>query len=133
MEPGVGLEPTTPFLTHRPEEGSGGALQDIEDRTLRTSENRDDPAVSSSYGPNAAQEVSGPKKVHDEIAQVVAARRQQLGISRRELAERIGTSHTVIARIESGRHAPNVKTLERIAAGLDMHLLLSFEDRPRAD
>jgi ribosome-binding protein aMBF1 (putative translation factor) len=94
---------------------------------LRTSEDPDEPAVSISYGPNAAQEVSGAKKVHLEIARVIASRRVELRISQRELAERVGTSHTVIGRIESGRHAPNIRTLERLANALGLRLVIGLE------
>jgi DNA-binding XRE family transcriptional regulator len=120
-----------PLPYHRPKEGSSGAVEDVEDRTLRTSEDVDDPAVSSSYGPNAAQELGGAKKVHPNIAHVVASRRRELGLSQRELAERAGTSHTVIGRIESGRHAPNIRTFERLADALGLCLVIGFDEGPR--
>src|SRR2546428_9362844 len=44
-----------PLPYHRPKGGSSGAHQDIEGRTLRASEDSDDLAVSTSYGPKAAR------------------------------------------------------------------------------
>ncbi len=52
------------------------------------------------------------------IAKLVAARRETLGLSQRELAKRAGISHTVISRIEGGEHSPSPKTLERLAEAL---------------
>ena len=52
------------------------------------------------------------------IAKLVAARRETLGLSQRELAKRAGISHTVISRIEGGEHSPSPKTLERLADAL---------------
>jgi DNA-binding XRE family transcriptional regulator len=52
------------------------------------------------------------------IAKLVAARREALGLSQRELAKRAGISHTVISRIEGGEHSPSPKTLERLAEAL---------------
>jgi ribosome-binding protein aMBF1 (putative translation factor) len=49
------------------------------------------------------------------IAKLVSSRREELGLSQRELAKRAGLSHTVISRIESGEHSPSRKTLERLA------------------
>lgn len=49
------------------------------------------------------------------IAKLVYSRREELGLSQRELAKRAGLSHTVISRIESGEHSPSRKTLERLA------------------
>jgi transcriptional regulator with XRE-family HTH domain len=40
---------------------------------------------------------------------------------------RVGTSHTVIGRIESGQHTLNVKTFERLADALNMRLLIRLE------
>jgi DNA-binding XRE family transcriptional regulator len=52
------------------------------------------------------------------IAKLVAARREALGLSQRELGKRAGISHTVISRIEGGEHSPSPKTLERLAEAL---------------
>src|SRR5690349_14955464 len=52
---------------------------------------------------------------YEGIARIVIARRQKLGLTQLELAERVGTNHSVISRIESGQHPTSVTTLRRLA------------------
>jgi ribosome-binding protein aMBF1 (putative translation factor) len=66
----------------------------------------------------------------EAIARVVIMRRGELGLSQRELAERMGTSHSAISRIESGQHQTSVETLKRIAEALELRLLIGFERGP---
>jgi predicted transcriptional regulator len=63
------------------------------------------------------------------IAQDVAERRQERGLSQRELAELVGTTQSAIARLERGGRPPRIDTLLRIADALDCDL--SVELRPR--
>jgi len=67
----------------------------------------------------------------EQIARSVIVLRAKLGISQQELASRIGTSHSAISRLESGRHKTSVATLQRIAEALDTRLVVSFEPLPR--
>lgn len=64
-----------------------------------------------------------------QIADDVAARRQDLGLSQRELAGLTGTTQSAIARLERGGRPPRIDTLLRIADALDCDL--SVELRPR--
>ena len=64
------------------------------------------------------------------IAQDVAERRQELGLSQRELAELVGTTQSAIARLERGGRPPRIDTLLRIADALECDL--SVELRPRS-
>lgn len=48
------------------------------------------------------------------VAAIIAARKQAK-LSQAELAERMGTTQSVIARLESGRTLPSMKTLLRVA------------------
>ena len=66
----------------------------------------------------------------EELARLVIRHRAALGLSQKELAERVGTSHSAISRIESGRHRTSVATLQRIAQALDARLVLGFESGP---
>lgn len=66
----------------------------------------------------------------EEIARVVIMRRAQLGLTQQELADRMGTTKSVISRIESGRHRTSTDTLRRLAAALDGHAVIGFEFEP---
>jgi ribosome-binding protein aMBF1 (putative translation factor) len=84
------------------------------------------------------------RRVHAELAaferlaRVVIMRRSELGLSQRELAERMGTSGSVISRIESGQHATSIRTLTRLASALEAEAIVGFRfsgdnDVDRAD
>jgi transcriptional regulator with XRE-family HTH domain len=60
----------------------------------------------------------------------VIKHRASLGLSQQELARRVGTSHSAISRIESGRHKTSVSTLQRVAEALGLRLVLGFERGP---
>lgn len=66
----------------------------------------------------------------EELARLVIKHRAELGLSQKELAKRVGTSHSAISRIESGRYQTSVATLQRIATGLGVRLVLGFESGP---
>jgi transcriptional regulator with XRE-family HTH domain len=50
--------------------------------------------------------------------------RAECGLSQAEVAERIGTTQSAIARLESpsGRHSPSIATLQRYASALGYRL-----------
>lgn len=50
-----------------------------------------------------------------ELAGELIAARVRAGLSQRALAKRMRTSQSIVARIESGRHWPSRRTLERYA------------------
>src|SRR5947209_19737574 len=62
-----------------------------------------------------------------EIAWLLIKYRMDKGLSQEKLAELVGTSHSQISRIESGRHRTNLDTLSRIAHALDMRMVVGFE------
>ena len=69
----------------------------------------------------------------EEIARVVLMRRAQLGLTQQDLAERMGTTKSVISRIESGQHRTSTDTLRRLAESLEGHAVIGFEfDSPQA-
>jgi ribosome-binding protein aMBF1 (putative translation factor) len=65
-----------------------------------------DPAVKAEYDRLAPE---------FEISLELVRARQRAGLSQAELAERMGTSQSAIARLESGRTLPSAKTLIRFA------------------
>jgi ribosome-binding protein aMBF1 (putative translation factor) len=64
-----------------------------------------------------------------QIADDVATRRTERGLSQRELAELTGTTQSAIARLERGGRPPRIDTLLRIAEALDCDLRVEL--RPR--
>lgn len=64
-----------------------------------------------------------------EIAWLLIKYRMDHGLTQEELAQRVGTSSSQIARIESGRHATTLTTLRRIAHALGLKLIIGFEQQ----
>jgi ribosome-binding protein aMBF1 (putative translation factor) len=61
------------------------------------------------------------------LARAVIAARVTAGITQEQLAQRMKTTQSVIARLESGRTHPSTQTLERLAAATGTRLKISFE------
>jgi ribosome-binding protein aMBF1 (putative translation factor) len=62
-----------------------------------------------------------------ELARAVMAARVTAGLTQEQLALRMYTTQSVIARLESGRTRPSTQTLERLAAATGTRLKISFE------
>lgn len=68
------------------------------------------------------------------LGQLIYDLRTEAGLSQRELAERMGTTQSVISRLEEGGGARNrIDTLARVATALDRHLVLSFPENVPAN
>ena len=52
---------------------------------------------------------------------------QTAGLTQAQLAERMNTTQSVVARLESGHAHPSTKTLERIARSTGTRLRIHFE------
>lgn len=63
----------------------------------------------------------------EQIARLVIMRRAELGLSQQEVAERMGTTASVISRVESGQHRTSAETLRRLAEALEGHAVFGFE------
>jgi ribosome-binding protein aMBF1 (putative translation factor) len=66
----------------------------------------------------------------EALARIVIKHRLELGITQQELAARMGTSHSAISRIESGRHRTSLETLRRLGDALDVRFVIGFESGP---
>jgi len=64
-----------------------------------------------------------------EIAAELTKARLRAGLSQAELAQRMGTSQSAIARMENGRSLPSMTTILRLAeaTGSRLHLRLAAE------
>jgi ribosome-binding protein aMBF1 (putative translation factor) len=58
-----------------------------------------------------------------QIVGVMIERRHDLDLSQRELADMCGLPHSSVARIESGKSTPNLRTLLKIFRELDLKLV----------
>ena len=56
------------------------------------------------------------------LSQTLVKARARAGISQAELAQRMHTRQSVVARLESSASSPNIKTLQRYAAALGCKL-----------
>ncbi|MGH6913493.1 MAG: helix-turn-helix domain-containing protein [Geminicoccales bacterium] len=65
------------------------------------------------------------------IARAIIAARAHAGLSQAELAERMATSQPFVARLESGRTLPSMRTLLRVAEATGT--VPEFQLRPRRD
>ena len=61
------------------------------------------------------------------LARALIQARSSAGLTQQQLAERMETTQSVIARLESGRTHPSTQTLERLAAATGTRLRIRFE------
>jgi ribosome-binding protein aMBF1 (putative translation factor) len=61
------------------------------------------------------------------LAAAAAKARRRAGLSQAELARRMKTTQSTVARLESGRGRPSTRTLTRFAKATGPRLRISFE------
>ena len=62
-----------------------------------------------------------------ELARLLIETRTKAGLTQAQLAMRMKTTQSVVARLESGRVHPSYKTLEKIAQATGTRLSIRFE------
>ena len=62
------------------------------------------------------------------IARELIAARARAGMSQGEVAQRMGTTQSVVARLESGKRPPSMRTVQRFAQAVGGHLVLRIEE-----
>jgi ribosome-binding protein aMBF1 (putative translation factor) len=68
------------------------------------------------------------------LGQLIYDLRTEAGLSQRALAEQMGTTQSVISRLEEGGGARNrLDTLARVALALNRHLVVSFPQTVPSD
>jgi DNA-binding XRE family transcriptional regulator len=60
------------------------------------------------------------------LASELIEARSEAGLTQAEVAERMGTTQSVVARLESGRNPPNLKTLEKYAQAVGRRVRLKL-------
>ena len=61
------------------------------------------------------------------IIQAIIDARKTSGLTQQELSEKTGIAQGDISKIEKGEANPSLRTLKRLAYGMDMKLCLRFE------
>jgi predicted transcriptional regulator len=61
------------------------------------------------------------------VARELIAARARAGLSQSEVAQRMGTTQSVVARLESGKRPPSMRTVERFAQAVGGHAVLRIE------
>lgn len=98
------------------ENGSSVRLLTIKDDIF----NIDADSIRASFDPKHAQRLESVAKQSDEkVGSRIRHVRRSLGLSQKDLGERVGLDQAIISRLERGVHRPRVDTLRRIAKGLD--------------
>jgi transcriptional regulator with XRE-family HTH domain len=64
------------------------------------------------------------------LASAVIDARNRAGLTQKALAKKMGTTQPVVARLESGRVRPSLRTLERLARATRSRLRIHFEPQP---
>jgi len=66
------------------------------------------------------------------LARALIEARANSELTQEQIAERMGTSRTAVARLESGRANPSLKTLKRYAeaTGSKLHISFSRDEAP---
>ena len=62
-----------------------------------------------------------------ELARELMAARMRAGLTQGEVAARMGTTQSVVARIESGRGTPSMRTVQRFASAVGVRAVVRME------
>jgi ribosome-binding protein aMBF1 (putative translation factor) len=81
--------------------------------------------------PEAQAAYERARRAH-ELGVKVRQLREERGLSQAELARRMGSTQSVIARLELGGVEPRFETIERVCRALDLELVVDFRPRTRA-
>ena len=66
------------------------------------------------------------------LASAMIAARSRAGLTQDQLAQRMKTTQSTIARLESGKALPSSKTLQRFAKATGSRLKIVFENAPQS-
>lgn len=76
------------------------------------------PAVRQAYETQATE---------FDLARELIAARTQAGLTQGDVAARMGTTQSVIARIESGKGTPSMRTVQRFATAVGARAVVRME------
>jgi transcriptional regulator with XRE-family HTH domain len=85
---------------------------------------------------NEEFKTQGEEKLENEVAKQIISLRKALGLSQKELADKLNTKQSAISRIEKGEQNISIGLLEKIAdaLGVEVNVSLNFTqpDAPSA-
>lgn len=91
-------------------------------------------AKTLAYEDVLAEALDNPevRRAYDELepAYQLARLRNLRGLTQQQLAERVGTTQSSIARLESGATNPSLSFIERVVAALDGQVTVRIEPLP---
>ncbi len=61
------------------------------------------------------------------LARELIAARAAAGLTQADVAERMGTTQSVVARLESGRQPPSLRTVQRYASAIGCRAVVKLE------
>jgi transcriptional regulator with XRE-family HTH domain len=67
-----------------------------------------------------------------QISRAVIKLRLDMGLTQKQLAQKAEVPQSVIARLESGRHLPSLRSLKQIAKKLELHIVLDFKPQKKS-
>lgn len=79
---------------------------------------RDADELPALPNPNAEGNYPALEYIKASIARDIIRERKALGLTQAELAERAGLRQETLSRLESGKHSPTVRTVEKIDRAL---------------
>ncbi len=62
-----------------------------------------------------------------DMARELVAARARAGLTQAEVAERMGTTQSVVARLEGGRRQPSMRTVQRYAQAIGCRAVVRLE------
>ena len=75
--------------------------------------------------PDVKAEYDALEPEYDLIRQIIKARNDR-NMTQKQLAEKVGTKQSCIARLESGNYNPSFQFLQRVAGALDKRLSIAL-------
>lgn len=65
------------------------------------------------------------------VARELIAARARAGMTQSDVAERMGTTQSVIARLEAGKRAPSLRSVQRFAEAVGARAVVRIEALPK--
>jgi len=69
---------------------------------------------------------------YNALAASLIKARSEADMTQEQVAQAMGTTQAVVARLESGKVLPSTRTLERFAKATRSRLRITFEPQPKA-